>query len=95
MTFGTLIFPMLILALTGVVFVNAWRSATPVRAFRGSFIWAFLLVLLTPWVGAYSAESAVVNGSVAGLLGVGMWWLIQTRLRPAKRVAVRVRSTRR
>lgn len=91
MTIGTLIYPMLVLALTGIVFATAWRSATPVRAFRGGFIWAFMLVLFTPWVGAYSAESAVVNGSVAGLLAVGMWWVIQTRLRPGKRAAVTVR----
>lgn len=80
---------MLVMALTGVVFTTAWRSATPVRAFRGGFIWAFLLVLLTPWVGAYSAESAVVNGAVSGLMAVGMWWVIQRRLRPGKRIIVR------
>lgn len=89
MTFGALIFPMLVLALTVGVFATAWRSSTPVRAFRGGFIWAFLLVLLTPWVGAYTAESAMVNGTVSGLLAVAMWWLIQTRLRPGKRLAVR------
>lgn len=92
MTLGLLVLPMLVLALTGIVFTTAWRSATAVRAFRRSFIWAFSLVLLTPWVGAYSAESAVVNGIVAGLMAVGMWWVIQNRLRPGKRVGVRSSS---
>ena len=89
MTVGAFIFPMLVLALTVGVFATAWRSATPVRAFRGGFIWAFLIVLLTPWVGAYSAESAIVNGAASGLMASAMWWLIQTRLRTGKAAAAR------
>ncbi|MDA1258497.1 MAG: hypothetical protein O3C10_11760 [Chloroflexi bacterium] len=87
-----LMISMLVMALTGGVFLTAWRSATPVRAFRYGFFWAFLLVLFTPWVGAYSAESAMVNGAVSGVLATGVWWLIQKRLRPGEPVPVPVRS---
>ena len=41
---------MLVMALTAGVFMTALRSASPIRAFRRSFIWTFALVLLTPWL---------------------------------------------
>ena len=71
MAFSALIFPMLVMTLTAGVFMNAWRSESAMRAFRRSFLLTFILVLLTPWVGAYSAETAIVNGTVAGLLDNG------------------------
>ncbi|MDP6821950.1 MAG: hypothetical protein QF554_01485 [Dehalococcoidia bacterium] len=81
MAFSALVFPMLVMALTAGVFTTAWRSDSPMRAFRGSFTWTFALVLFTPWVGAYSPELAMVNGTVAGILAAGMWWLLQRRTR--------------
>ncbi|MBT3941199.1 MAG: hypothetical protein HOC77_02810 [Chloroflexi bacterium] len=80
MAFSALIFPMLVMTLTAGVFTTAWRSDSPMRAFRRSFLLTFALVLLTPWVGAYSAETAIVNSTVAGLLAAGMWWVLQRRL---------------
>lgn len=81
MAYSALIFPMLVMALTAGVFATAWRSDSPMIAFRRSFLLTFALVLLTPWVGAFSAETAIVNGAVAGLLAAAMWWVFQRRLR--------------
>ncbi len=83
MVFSALVFPMLVMTLTAGVFTSAWRSDSPIRAFKRSFLLTFALVLLTPWVGAYSAETAIVNGTVAGLLAASMWWVLQKRLRAA------------
>ena len=72
---------MLVMALTVGVFMAVKRSDSHIRAFRGSFIWPFALVLLSPWEGTYSPELTMVNGTVAGLLAAGMWWLLQSRTR--------------
>jgi hypothetical protein len=79
MAFSALVFPMLVITLTAGVFLTARRSATPVRAFRSSFILTFVLVLFTPWMGGYSPEPAMVNATVAGGMAAGMWWLLQRR----------------
>ncbi len=79
MAISAFVFSMLVIVLTAGVFLTARRSATPVRAFRSSFILTFVLVLLTPWMGGYSAESAMVNATVAGGMAAGMWWLLQRR----------------
>ena len=81
MAISAFLFSMLVMALTVGVFMAVKRSDSHIRAFRGSFIWPFALVLLTPWEGAYSPELAMVNGTVAGLLTAGMWWLLQSRTR--------------
>lgn len=81
MAFSALIFPMLVMALTTGVFATAWRSESPTVAFRRSFLLTFALVLVTPWVGAFSAETAIVNGTVAGMLAAAMWWVIQRQRR--------------
>ena len=86
MAYSALIFPMLVMALTAGVFATAWRSDSPMIAFRRSFLLTFGLVLLTPWVGAFSAETAIVNGTVAGILAAAMWWVFQRRLRSRKAV---------
>ncbi len=76
MAYSALVFPILVMAL-----ITVWRSASLVRAFSVIFIWTFALVLLTQWMGAYSPESAMVNGTTAGTLTAGMWWLLQRRVR--------------
>jgi hypothetical protein len=91
MTIGALVFSMLVMALTAGVFMTAMRSASPIRAFRGSFIWTFALVLLTPWVGAYSPELAMVNATVAGMLAAGMWWVLQRRARQEQTATQEIR----
>lgn len=91
MAISALVFSMLVMALTAGVFMTALRSASPTRAFRGSFIWTFALVLLTPWVGAYSPELAMVNATVAGILAAGMWWLLQRRTRQEQTATQEIR----
>ncbi len=91
MTIGALVFSMLVMALTAGVFMTAMRSASPTRAFRRSFIWTFALVLLTPWVGAYSPELAMVNATVAGILAAGMWWVLQRRTRQEQTATQEIR----
>ena len=81
MAFSALIFPMLVMMLTTGVFATAWRSNSPLLAFKRSFSLSFALVLVTPWVGAFSAETAIVNGAVAGLLAAALWWVIQRQRR--------------
>ena len=80
---------MLVMALTASVFATAWRSDSPLLAFKRSFLLSFALVLVTPWVGAFSAETAIVNGTVAGMLAAAMWWVIQRQRRARTAEVVR------
>jgi di/tricarboxylate transporter len=71
-----------VFALSGVVFAAAWASHGPVRAFRVAFLWAFALVLLTPWAGGYSPESAMINGAASGFTAASLWWVLERVARP-------------
>ncbi len=78
----TLVLPSLVFALSGVVFVAARVSRGPARAFRVAFLWGFGLVLLTPWAGGYSPESAMINGAASGFIAASLWWVFERVARP-------------
>ncbi len=82
MAAGTLVLPSLVFALSGVVFAAAWVSRRPARAFRVAFLWGFALVLLTPWAGGYSPESAMINGAASGIIAASLWWVFERVARP-------------
>ncbi len=82
MVAGTLVLPFLVFALSGVVFVAAWVSRDPARAFRVAFLWGFGLVLLTPWAGGYSPESAMINGVASGFTAASLWWVLERVVKP-------------